>query len=369
MPEIIQEADGRLVLAHDGAAFRMDAPEYARFTLETPAGIKLASLGAVPGEFPETLALRSPRRTHVLAGGSEVSLEASNTIPFGAEAALKHEFLLTPGAVGVTTDFILRNSFQMKSISAGGLEFSGTVAKIGVTPFPRCAGPVPAPEWREVAQLESGTVLYDGAEPPLRLIAASPDGAEVEFEAGEDLWRWCNASRAGGSARYTAIWKDGLLTFTWQLFTWQPAAPDDPPPAGRNWRIRYRLLWRSPKKKSARSPKYKAVFDASAFAPPESAFLCGRDGEKVADRACYSASKSLNALKKWLRQQLGDAKKGDVFALTGVTPALCFSAAHMERARLGELAHWDGPALAEFSRWADRQLAAKGARLVLSTSV
>jgi hypothetical protein len=73
----------------------------------------------------------------------------------------------------------------------------------------------------------------------------------------------------------------------------------------------------------------------------------------------------LNALKRWLRQQLSELSEGDVLALINAEPSYCESASHQGRAKLETLPHWGLEPLLEFRSWADRQLSAHGASLLI----
>ena len=130
-------------------------------------------------------------------------------------------------------------------------------------------------------------------------------------------------------------------------------------PDGRDWRLHYRLLAGTTVPETVKAADCKAVFDLCKAKVQSSALLS--DGSKT---ICFSAAPALNVFKKWVRQQFADAQEGDVFGLKVCGDHLCLNAAHMDRAKLKELPHWDAPAIAEAIRWADRQLAKYGARLV-----
>lgn len=343
------------------AIFRMDQPDYGSFTYETTSGLKARSLFAQFSDFSESLALRGRRKPHVSENGEELSLDTENPIPFGAEPKVSRMFRCSENALAVATTYSMRHSFKLQSVFAGGLAFSGTISKFAIRSMPEQAGRIENDlVWQMFADTKDETVLFDSAVPPLRVITAAADGSTLTFELGEDIWRWINAKRISGTSRYTITRKDGKLVFAWQLYTFTPDHEETLMPDGRDWRLHYRLLAGTETPEQIKAADCKAVFDLCKAKVQSSALLS--DGSKT---ICFSAAPALNAFKKWVRQQFADAQEGDLFGLKVCGDHLCLNAAHMDRAKLKELPHWDAPAIAEAVRWADRQLAKYGARLAL----
>ncbi len=322
------------------AAFRMDTPEYGQFELAAADGITVRSIYASFGDgITEALALRERRKPHVAETGLEVSLDSVNPIPFGTEPKVERTFRFNGESLHVQTTFGMRHSFRMKEIGAGGLIFSGNIAKTVITDL---SGKT---EELDAAAIADDTTVYDDSKPPLRFAALTDAGTGLEFEIGETIWRWINAERIGGTSRFTITKRDGVFYFNWQIFTFKPETEESLPPDGRDWRIQYAIHC-SGGETAAETPVFKAVFDAK-------------------DITCFSAAPALNSLKKWVRRQFADVQEGDVFAVVNAKTHICRNAAHMDRAKLKELLHWDKPALDDFSRWANRQLARYGAALVI----
>lgn len=371
MPEfLVKEKNGDTLysMSGDGASFSMDTPEYGGFVFNAEPGLQVTSMFAQFGDFSEALALRERRKPHTSEDERELSLETANPIPFGAEPRVERIFKFDGKSLAVSTTFVLRHSFQMRSIFAGGLKFTGALARVAVQEIPDHAGPAPKHAslvWQDVSAMADGTVLFDADRPPLRFLAGTPTGESVEFEIGENIWRWVNAKRISGTCRYTITKKENAFEFAWQLYSFVPENAEAVPPDGRDWRIRYRLI-----RHAAKAPRNhgeascKAVFDAAAFPFPDSSIVPDCD-EK---HACLSAAPTLNALKKWVRKMLANAEKGDVFGIKNMPAFICCSAAHMDRAKLKDLIHWDGPAMDDFVRWANRQMARSGAELVILKS-
>lgn len=343
------------------AIFRMDQPDYGSFTYETASGLKAQSLFAQFSDFSESLALHNRRKPHVSENGEELSLDTENPIPFGAEPKVIRSFRCSEGSLAVTTTLSMRHSFKLQSIFAGGLEFSGKISKFAISAVPEQAGAISCDlAWQSISGTAEGTVLFDSTVPPLRVITAAADGSTLTFELGEDIWRWVHAKRISGISRYTVTRKEDKLVFAWQLYTFTPENEETLMPDGRDWRLHYRLLAGAAIPEMFKAADCKAVFDLNKVKVQSSALLS--DGSKT---LCFSAAPTLNAFKKWMRQQFADAQEGDIFGLKTCGDHLCLNATHMDRAKLKELPHWDAPAIAEAVRWANRQLAKYGARLVL----
>ncbi len=325
------------------ASFRMDSPVYGQFELalngRENGAVRVHSLFASFGDFSESLALRERRKTHVAENGCEVALDSVNPVPFGTEPKVERTFRFNGKSLHVQTTFSMRHSFQMRSVNAGGLVFSGKIGKIGITAADQKT------ELIDADTVSDGKIIFDDACPPLRLSVLADNGSGLEFEAGETVWRWINAARIGGSSRYT-VTKDGdTFRFNWQLYTFQPETEESVPPEGRDWRIQYAVHCIGGKE--AEDPEnFKAVFDAGNI-------------------SCFSAAPALNTLKKWVRRQFAEVQSGDVFAVINADVHVCCNAAHMGRAKQKTLLHWDKPAWDDFARWANRQFARYGATLVI----
>ena len=267
-------------------------------------------------------------------------------------------------------DIEMRASNEMKDISAGGVVISGTVGRI------RFAGMPPKGEFtpdfsqeKDFSAAADGTVFYEEAFPPFGLVIES-ERSVLELIVGDDFWRWTNAERIGGTSRFAVVKKDGALHFTWQIFTLKP---DTEMPAGRNWRLTWAASWHGRTSGKAKKTAFKSAFnlDSADWQEASRAVLSVRKTAKkkrngaAENPVCLCSSGALNSLKKWLRSNLAAAEEGDVFAVTNILPHYCVSAGHMERAKLHSLPHWDLASLLEFKRWANRQLASRGARLEL----
>lgn len=339
-------------------SFAMDVPEYTSFTFKS-GPLTVTSRSAQFGDFSESLALQDRRRPHVSENGDEVSLDAASPIPFGTEPKVERTFRYDGDSLAVMTTFVLRHSFQMRSIGAGGLNFSGDIARIGIAVLPETSAEVPVCTETAFADIADGAILFESDCPPLRLMITATDGSALEFELGETVWRWINAKRISGTSKFMLTRENNTLVFHWQLYTFVPETEESTPPDGRDWRLHYRLIRHDATEQTVPESDCKAVFDAAAEKWQKQALVSGRK------EVCFASAPALNALKKWVRHQFADAQDGDIFGIKNAIPHVCYSAAHMDRAKLKELPHWDAPSLAEFVRWGNRQLSKYGAKLVI----
>ena len=341
-----QTAEGLWRLGGEGGpGFELDRPASGLFTLTPFDGFTVTSLEAVPGEYPESMALSVLRRPHHADDGAEVSFDCESRIPFGVPMMIAHRYKLDATSLAVQTSFEMPHAFELRSLAAGGLRFHGAVAEYAVVKPPQAEGVVkePAPVAFDAAD---GAELYRGAVPPLALVLRLSDGHTVRFETGKDVWRWANAARIGdGSSTFILRREGDDLVYTWSLYAFAPTAPDAPPPPGRSWNITWSLQWGEPE---ASGGDFAGVFDLRA---------------ECSECACAQGVE--NALKKWVRTRLASAGEGDVFAVSVGGGRFCRRAGHLDRGRKKDLPHWDLPALREFSRWANRQLRKSGAKLVL----
>ena len=347
-----------------------DTPGVDAFTLRIGKDFTLSTLPVKIGELSETMALAAKRRPHTSEDGSEILIEQENAIPFGSEPVVKRKIRLSEQLLSVTMDLEMRASSEMKEISAGGVVLAGPVEKIRFLGMPGKGNFVPVfSQEKDFAAVDEGTVLYDEAYPPFGIVAASGKNT-VDLIVGDDFWRWTNAGRIGGTSRFIIEKKEGALRFLWNIFTLNP---DTEMPAGRNWRLTWAASWHLSGGKKVKKTAWKSAFslDGIEWLDAARALLSvkknpkKRKGSSGKNPVCLCSGGALNQLKKWLRSQLADTEDGDVFAVTNAVPHYCVSAGHMERARFESLPHWDLASLLEFRRWANRQLAPRGARLEL----
>ena len=339
-----QNPDGLWRLGGEGVGFELDKPAAGLFTLTPFDGLTVTSLEAVPGEYPESMALAGLRRPHHSDDGAEVSFDSESRIPFGIPTVISHRYKLDDSSLAVQTGFELPHAFELRSLTAGGLRFRGAIAAYSVVKTPSAEGIVKEPEL--ISFDGSDAELYKGATPPLAVLFRLADGRTVRFETGKDIWRWANAVRIGdGTSTFIVRAEGGDLICTWSLYVFAPSDAETPPPPGRNWNITWSVQWGDP---AASDAKYTDVLDLRA---------------ECDECACAQATE--NYLKKWVRTRLASAKEGDVFAIAIDGGRFCRRAGHLDRGRKKDLPHWDLPALREFARWANRQLRKSGASLVL----
>ena len=103
-----QTPDGLWRLGGEGAGFELDKPAAGLFTLTPFDGLTVTSLEAVPGEYPESMALAGLRRPHHSEDGAEVSFDSESRIPFGIPTVITHRYKLDDASLAVQTGFELQ---------------------------------------------------------------------------------------------------------------------------------------------------------------------------------------------------------------------------------------------------------------------
>ncbi len=358
--EFAYDDNGVPFLQEDRLSFRINTPETGLFTLKQGT-VTLTTLPAVPGDYPETMALQKKCRPHASADGSECSLDTESYIPFGTEPAIERKYTFTNSRMTVRTDFVLRHSFEIRSIVGGGWKASG-IKHFKISCKGSKAGAPNHEKTIDFQSLEDGATVYDKEHIPLILRLVGMDNKPLDFELGASVWRWDLPSRLPGKARFIIRKEKDSLCFYWNLFEYTAPAPEAVPPHGRNLRFIWSLNWGTPEK--IKTPK--AVFDTEEYQWPESAKVMGKDGKTLENLPCFQSAKVLEILKSWLRSNLADAEEGDTFVLrVPAEDSVCCSAAHEDRPRKELLIHWDRDGKLDFQRWANRQLLVKGAKLVI----
>ena len=362
MLEITKQSDGTFRSAGKSWEVVFDAPKPGLFTLRPDRTMTFVSRFAVIDNLEESSALSDRRRVHHSNDGLEAQFDAQSTIPFGAEPGISRKFKLSDGLLAVTTDFLIRTSFQVRNLFAGGYVLEGEIAHFAVLSAPESGAALPSPVWKPLDSIAEGTAIYDSAQPPVALLAESTEGTVLEIATGEDFWRW-TASASNTASRYTLTKTAKGIESSWLPYEFHPR-PEVEVPSGRNRRMNFLLAWRK-KDGTRNSAEYRDVFDMAAFDWPETYLAYDGAGNPVKSLPCFAAPGVVNVLKKWVRRKLADLQEGDVLAVTNVVPVFCTCAAHQDRARMKSLPHLDAYGINEFRRWANRQLAPKGAKLVI----
>jgi len=308
------------------------------------------------------MALDGARRPHASVLGTELGLDAECHIPFGTEPEANRKYRIQQNSMDVSCDFVLRHSFEMRKIIAGGLVFSGDIDQVRIGEIQKDSADMPHLRGISFEDCENGAALYDSPLVPLTVEVTSHDGSKISFRTGEDYWRWVHAADLDGVSQYRIVREKDTVVFSWGLYEFHPASAGALPPAGRNWRLNWNLRWKAGREKAAaETAKYKDILDLSALEWKKDACVVNADGS-AADVPCCCASPVLNVMKKWLRGHLADIREGDVLAVKAC-PHVCRSSAHMNRGKFKTLLHRDDMALCEFQRWANRQLNVKNAEL------
>ncbi|MBR2365123.1 MAG: hypothetical protein IKA79_07965 [Lentisphaeria bacterium] len=322
-------------------------------TLDIAGEIFAKTLPVKIGDLPESSALRGKRRPHMAENGKECTLELENSIPFGEEPSIARKIRMEEGLMACTLDIRMRASCRVKTLSAGGLAISGALRKVL---FPGSGLPDV-----DFEGLEEGAVFYDAPELPLLAVFETKKSC-LAFAPGDDLWRWYSAEKFNGKSRFVMCKQDGKVRFLWEIFSLDPGIEELPD--GRNIRLTYLLSWKLKRAEKLKKYKFRDSFNMASADFQESFCRKNADG-RVEQTGCFACQGTENILKKYVRSLLENAEEGDRFAVTNVSPGVCWNASHLERAKAKNLAHRDLTALMDFRAWARRQLARKGATLEL----
>lgn len=362
MPEIEAQESGGFRSAGKNWEALFDQPSTGLFTFRLGKNLEFVSRYAELDGLEESTALHGRRKVHLANDEEESQLETTCTIPFGAEPSINRKFRLMDGFLSVTTDFVIRSSFRVQNISAGGFALNGEFARFAVLKAPADGVTFAPPEWCDAASVAAGTVLYDGSEPPASLLIETMEGIIFEIAVGEDFWRWNSSSQPNASSNYKLTRTATGVESDWGLYHYHPQQ-DVEVPFGRNRRMSYLLAWRKPSRTAKKN--YADVFDMAAFDWNANQLAVSPSGDTVSGVPCFASAGVINCLKKWVRRHLADAEDGDVLAVTNVVPVCCCSAAHQDRAKQKILPHLTNYAVNDFKRWANKQLSQKGAKLVI----
>lgn len=341
-----QHENGRWFTEDNGTSLEIDTPFAGGFTFVPFEGAKIASVAAMPGEYPESMMIPEIRRPHYTEDGTSASFEATGSMPFGVPYKIHREFRLTDHELKTDVSFLLPHAFPLKNLMAGGLKFSGAIKTIAITAVPegtdeiQCADPV------DFAGLSTNTELFKSDVPPLMIRFTYDNGKSLTFELGAEIWRWTNARNIGAGTSAFLVRRDGdSVLFTWSLYAFHGTREVTEPPFGRNWSLAWSI-----------------VFGEDEI--PADAVEVIRAAEITHDCACSGVADKL--LKKEIRRRLADAQEGDVYVLSVPPARMCTNASHMNRPKKSGLAHWELPAMRDFAIWGNRQMQKRGAVLLLA---
>ena len=146
MPEIETLEQGGFRSAGKNWEVLFDRPSPGLFLFRLGKNLEFVTRHAVLDGLEESTALHGRRKVHLANDGEEAQLETGCTIPFGAEPSVNRKFRLMDGFLSVTTDFVIRSSFRVQNISAGGFLLNGEFARFAVMTVPSDGVTFPEPE-------------------------------------------------------------------------------------------------------------------------------------------------------------------------------------------------------------------------------
>lgn len=306
--------------------------------------------GCTLNRLPETDALCTRLRRHGRDDGSGANVETLSGYPFGGEAQIQRQYTLYDGFLETCVDVKPGRGEAVRELFLDTLTFPGEWSSV------RIAAELPAPgaapqTLTELAPAGSGT-LWEGAETPLVIVLAAPDGSMLEIGSGDDLWKLPQDSETCPRSIKLERSASGDLTLVRSLLNW----PDDAATERRPWRFRYYLAWSDGRRRDPVG-KFRRIELDDWNVPAE-----GRADNRPGGAVCWHAPAARKALRKQLRQEAAAAGT-DHLTLTVAPPARCDAAAHLERPKREKLPHWNLTEMADFHDWAARQLAPRRFRM------
>ena len=299
--------------------------------------------GAVLNELPEEGAVAVKFRRHSRNDGTLAELETVSGYPFGGEAEVARRIAVRDGFLDVCVDVKPGRGEIVQRLELDVLRFPGVWKSLEIVPEPPVAGEVS--DRLLTVECAGEGVVWEAERPPLLMLLSDDDGGRLELGAGDDLWRLDNPG-GGCRPRCTIVRDaDGALALHREVLNWS----DDVAPERRPWRFRYYIAWSDGRKREALGD-FREIALAELPIPPE-----GRCGNAENGPVCWKSPAARKILRKMLRREAASGEKCHL-SLSVAPPAVCGSAAHLERPRRGTLAHWQLTEMVEFHDWAARQL-------------
>lgn len=328
------------------ALFDEKTPAFMKFELSGEPAIELlpVSFGAVN----ENSGIAEKCRMHETEDGLSRSVEMKTVLPFGSEPSIERNIEFAGNHAKITTDIKTAGKFPASEFSVDSLFLPGKWEKIRLIEIPETHA-IPFPEPQDLPKTDS--VLYDSEKPFLAVVLESEKRGKLEIGTGDDLWRWMAAERnfEEAKASFMIEKKDGGILISRKILTWEEEAEMPT----QNWRFKWYFSWEESNKKH-RQPKEDSDLDFLKFKLPVSAKIIHKGDARK--EICFAAHITQKRMKKWIRAEAAKLNGTNV-TVKNLSPHVCESAAHLERARKNILLHWDIMKILDFWLWANHQLA------------
>ena len=314
------------------AAVRPEGP--AAFGL-TVGGVSRLELGRIRcGAFSEESALLKKLRRHDTADALSVSVESECVIPFGCEYRAARRLELCDGFARWTVDVAPVGRGAVEALNLEDVVFRGPWNRLEYLLF--------GEERFRTAEPGAGeTEFYRGEEIPWAVRLISADGVRVEFLTAGDLWRHRAARRMTGARSEFALRGSATeLRFEREIFRFGPESVIE----RRPWRFTNLIVWSDPARPDEPPPEDERTVDLAA--------------EGI---GCLCGAAARRFLRAAIRRGTGALR------LENAALQLCTDAAHLERPARQTLEHCDVGDALHFYLWGNRQLAASGGSLRITS--
>ncbi len=315
----------------------------ARFVVG-PDEISIAP--AMFGDHQELLPDPSGTRLHNYQLEGEHRIELHSCSP-KSDVMVKRRFDFTRGFIEIVNDISIRREFAAPSLSVDPIRLGPGWNLLRVLSWD---GRTDSPEWIEKPVSLKSNVPF------LSAVFSSSEGHLLGIGAGDDLWRWCIALGNDGAGSSFSIRKeDGQWRLRRTILLFKEVSPIP----RRDLRLSWFMSFSKPSRDAVETAG-AAEFQAGRTDWPDHA-KASWDG-RLSKFPCLHADGTRRLLKNFIRG-LAASRRGPAPAVvSGLDLSVCDCSSHLGRGDGKKRPHWGVLELNRFRKWADRQLAANGAR-------
>ena len=272
------------------------------------------------GGFDEALGLPEKLRRHAANDRLSVEADSENVIPFGCEYRVKRHWKLAGNVWELTCDVAADNGGRITNLELEELVFPIANAKVEYLVY-----------GENSLRCDTG---YDGSEMILMLRVTAPDGTQVEFYAGDDIWRHRAAAGIEGAEAHHKLTVNACeVRYTRQVLAFQ----EDIIPEKRPWR-------------------FKSLIAVSSAGKRKKA------DTSLEIKSCFASGCMHRDFRNFIRRLPDGCGAG----ITGHFPVLCNDGSHQSRPGR-EVAHGDLTELFNEWVWASGVLAKKNGFCTVET--
>lgn len=297
--------------------------------------------------------------TRAFRKGGAAVVVSSGYLPFGGEATFRQTCRYAANHVRVTLDIGWpRGGLVRRHLGVGGHWLPGPWRRVFCVPPASHLADGAEPAWHSIpAAPTDAHMVAHWHRPPLALVFERADGTRLELGTGSDLWRWEQSLGYGpecGSYKVIAC-AEGVRVVREPLMCCREFSPTPRP-----YRLSWYAAWSLPGDAGRTVVGAKATQVGFAAGQPSlpslrTASSAAQVRGERSPCACWLASATSRAARRTIRSLSAQGSGGEL-AASGLTPGICWDAAHLGRRVPDGLVHWDINALLDFSVWARQQL-------------